>query len=90
LQKNKNIWGNLQKLKLLTGKEIENMARKYRRLSYEDREKIEMMCREGKKTAEIANSLGTHRTTIYLELKRGGAGNGKRLNYSAEQAQKQI
>jgi IS30 family transposase len=66
------------------------VARKYKRLSYEDRRRIESMCREGRTTDEIAATIGTHRATIYLELKRGGAERGKRANYSAERAQKQI
>ena len=60
------------------GKERGAMARKYKRLSYEDRKKIEAMCKAG------------NRGTLYRELQRGGAENGKRQQYSAELAQRAI
>lgn len=44
------------------------MARKYKRLSYEDRKTIEEMCRNGKKADEIAAAMDVHRATIYHEL----------------------
>lgn len=46
------------------------MARKYKRLSYEDRKTIEEMCRNGKKADEIAAAMDVHRATIYHELQR--------------------
>lgn len=66
------------------------MARTFKRLKYEDRKKIEIMCREGKNVSELAQEMGVHRATIYHELNRGGAGNGKRMLYSAEVAQRAI
>lgn len=36
------------------------MARKYKRLSYEDRKTIEEMCRNGKKADEIAAAMDVH------------------------------
>nr|UWG00954.1 MAG: hypothetical protein [Bacteriophage sp.] len=66
------------------------MARKYKRLSYEDRKTIEEMCRNGKKADEIAAAMDVHRATIYHELQRGGAGGGNRQQYSADMAQRAI
>ena len=66
------------------------MARKYKRLSYEDRKKIEVMCRTGCNVEAIAEAVGVHRGTLYRELQRGGAENGKRQQYSAELAQRAI
>lgn len=66
------------------------MARKYKRLSYEDRRTIEAMCRSGKKADEIAAALDVHRATVYHELQRGGAGGGNRKQYSADMAQRAI
>lgn len=66
------------------------MARKYKRLSYEDRRTIEAMCRSGKKADEIAAALDVHRATVYHELQRGGAGHGRRQQYSADMAQRAI
>ena len=64
------------------------MARKYKRLNYEDRKAIEAMCKQGKRAEEIAEAMDVHRATIYHELKRGGAENGNRKQYSADMAQK--
>ena len=66
------------------------MARKYKRLSYEDRQTIEAMCRDGKKADEIAEAMSVHRATIYHELQRGGAGGGNRQQYNADAAQRAI
>lgn len=66
------------------------MARKYKRLSYEDRKTIEAMCRSGKKADEMAELLDVHRATVYHELQRGGAGGGKRKQYNADVAQRAI
>lgn len=49
------------------------MARKYKRLRYEDRQTIERLCKNGSSVKAIAESLGTHRDTIYRELHRCGA-----------------
>lgn len=66
------------------------MARKYKRLSYADRKTIEAMCKSGKRAVEIAEAMGVHRATIYTELERGGAGHGRRQQYSADAAQRAI
>lgn len=66
------------------------MARKFKKLNYEDRKKIEAMCKENVKVIEMAKEMGVHRATIYHELTRGGAANGKRKLYSAEVAQRAI
>ena len=66
------------------------MARKYKRLNYEDRKAIEAMCKQGKRAEEIAEAMDVHRATIYHELKRGGAENGNRKQYSADMALKAI
>ena len=66
------------------------MARNYKRLNYNDRKKIEEMCKAGVKTAEIAKKMNVHRATIYHELARGGASNGNRQQYSADEAQRNI
>lgn len=63
------------------------MARKYKRLKYEDRQTIERMSRNGSSILEIAETLGVHRDTIYKELARCGA---TQLTYSAEAAQKAV
>ncbi len=47
--------------------------RKYKRLHFEDRQKIEEMQAAGSSVKEIADELGTHRDTIYREFKRCGA-----------------
>lgn len=71
-------------------KENGSVARKYKRLSYEDRKEIEAMCKAGKKADEIAEAMGVHRATVYHELARGGAEKGKRQQYSADMAQRAI
>ena len=43
------------------------MARKYKRLNYEDRKAIEAMCKQGKRAEEIAEAMDVHRATIYHE-----------------------
>ncbi len=63
------------------------MARKYKRLRYEDRQTIERMLRAGSSVVVIAGALGVHRDTIYKELYRSGT---DQHTYSAEQAQKTI
>ncbi len=63
------------------------MARKYKRLRYEDRQVIEKMSREGSRVIDIANALGVHRDTIYKEYTRCGA---TADTYSAEKAQETL
>lgn len=64
-----------------------------RRLTLEDRKKIEDRWLAGDSIADIAACVGAHCSTIYLEMKRGDTGkmdrNG-RGGYSAELAQKAI
>lgn len=54
------------------------------RLTYEDRKQIEKMHKKGERISKIADVLGFHRATIYLELKRGGT------PYRADIAQRNI
>ena len=63
------------------------MARKYKRLRYEDRQVIEKMSREGSRVIDIANALGVHRDTIYKEYTRCGA---TADTYNAEKAQETL
>ena len=49
------------------------MARKYKRLRYEDRQVIEEMSRAGSRVVDIATTLGVHRDTIYKEYARCSA-----------------
>lgn len=63
------------------------VARKYKRLRYEDRQVIEKMSREGSRVIDIANALGVHRDTIYKEYTRCGA---TADTYSAEKAQETL
>ncbi len=60
------------------------MARKYKRLRYEDRQTIEKMLKAGDSVIEIAAAVGTHRDTIYKEIKRSGT---DELTYTADVAQ---
>jgi IS30 family transposase len=54
------------------------------RLTYKDRKQIEKMYKKGERISKIADVLGFHRATIYLELKRGGT------PYRADIAQRNI
>lgn len=60
------------------------MARKYRRLRYEDRQTIEKMLKTGNSVVVIAKELGVHRDTIYKELTRSGT---DQHTYTADVAQ---
>ncbi|NCC42475.1 MAG: helix-turn-helix domain containing protein [Clostridia bacterium] len=62
------------------------MKRKYKRLTYADRQTIEKMCKSGDKPKTIANAVGVHVATIYHEYERGGKGQ----QYNADTAQKAI
>lgn len=53
----------------------------YKRISYEDRKKIEELARSGTDVMTIASNIGVHYNTIRRELIRGGN------PYSAETAQ---
>ncbi len=63
------------------------MARKYRRLRYEDRKTIETMLKDGRKIEKIAEELGVHRSTIYKEFKRSGT---DERTYTADVAQETL
>lgn len=56
----------------------------YKRLTFEDRKKIESLDREGKTVDEMALAIGVHTATVYRELTRGG------MPYRAEVAQHSI
>lgn len=60
------------------------MARKYKRLRYEDRQTIEKMLKAGDSIIEIAAAVGVHRDTIYKEFKRSGM---DERTYTADVAQ---
>lgn len=66
------------------------MARRYKKLSYTDRLRIQEMCAEGVKPKDIAEKIGVHRATLYTELSRGGAAGGNIRAYRADVAQKAI
>ncbi len=55
-----------------------------KRLRYEDRKIIEQMINGGSRVEEIADKIGVHKATIYMELRRCG---GK---YTADAAQQTI
>jgi IS30 family transposase len=63
------------------------MARKYKRLRYEDRQTIETMLKSGEDIVEIAKAIGVHRDTIYKEITRSGADQN---TYTADMAQMKI
>lgn len=62
------------------------MARKYKRIRYDDRLVIEKMAKQGKSVIEIAKALGVTRHGIYDEFERCGG----RDSYSALDAQKSL
>lgn len=63
------------------------VARKYKRLRYEDRKTLEKMLRAGDSVAEAAGVLGVHRDTIYKEFARSGT---DQHTYSADAGQRAI
>lgn len=63
------------------------VARKYKRLRYEDRQTIEKMLKDHNSVAEIAGVLGVHRDTIYKEFDRSGT---DKRTYSADAGQRAI
>ena len=66
------------------------MAGRYKYLTFEDRQKIEVWHARGDRPLEIAARLGVHTATIYNELKRGYVGeldSTQREIYKAERAQ---
>lgn len=63
------------------------MARKYKKMRYADRLKIEEMCRAKKSVIQIAETTGVCRDAIYKEFARSGM---TRETYNAELAQQSI
>lgn len=63
------------------------MARKYKRLRYEDRQTIEKMLKAGDSVIVIAGALGVHRDTIYKEFARSGT---DQHTYNADAGQRAI
>ena len=64
--------------------------RRFQRLKYTDRKKIEEMYLCEMTTQEISDKIKKNRATIYYELSRGYTGNldkNKRPEYSADLAQ---
>lgn len=62
------------------------MARKYKKLTYQDRLYLQSEHEKGVPVTKIADELKVHRQTIYREIARGTL----RGKYDAEYAQKQI
>ena len=60
------------------------MARRYKRLTFKDRQTIEACLKEGYGPKELATKLGICIATVYREIARGGE------PYSAITAQKRI
>jgi len=63
---------------------MERPRKPYKRLKFEDRQKIEKLNSEGRTVDEMALIIGVNSTTMYRELERGGN------PYSAEAAQMSI
>lgn len=63
---------------------IKRPRKAYKRLTYDDRRKIESMNAQGKTVDEMALAIGVHSATMYRELQRGGE------PYRAEVAQHSI
>ncbi len=59
----------------------------YRQLTLEQRYQIATLFAMRKTTTEIANAVGTHRTTVYRELRRNGRDGLHKRNYTALAAQ---
>lgn len=69
-----------------TGKEGSG-TRKYKRIRYEDRVKMEQLLKEGKKVTEVADILGVSRSAIHFEFRRSGT---DRTSYTADIGQKSL
>ena len=50
----------------------ERRRKPYKRIMYEDRQRIEKLYSEGKTTDEMALIIGVNSSTMFRELKRGG------------------
>ncbi len=64
------------------------MRKQYKKLTYSDRKKIEIMLKDGATPKELARETGVHIATIYRELERGKA--ETEGIYSAELAQQTL
>lgn len=65
------------------------MARKLRRLTYEDRLILENMLKQDTPLVKIAEEVGVTRQCIYKELQRNGKLENRR-NYNSDEAQKRL
>lgn len=61
--------------------------RKYKRLTYSDRQEMEKMTKVGSNPTQIATAIGISVPTVYRELKRGRATAQNIGSYSADAAQ---
>lgn len=66
------------------------MARRYKRLAFADRQRIEEMFNSGMNEKAIAAEVGVHIATIYRELERGKTIVADSVRYSADTAQRAI
>lgn len=66
--------------------------KKYKALSYNDRNQLKVMYEHGESPSDIAAELGVHTATIYRELQRGYTGQIKSFvpEYSADVAQSKV
>lgn len=64
-----------------------SMARKYKKMRFADRVKIEEMCKANKSVIQIAETTGVCRDAIYKEFARAGM---TRETYNATVAQQSI
>ena len=64
------------------------VRKQYKKLTYSDRKKIEIMLKAGATPKELARETGVHIATIYRELERGKA--EAEGAYSAELAQQTL
>lgn len=63
------------------------MRKRYKKLTYADRQKIERMVAQGQKPKDMANATDVSSQTIYRELQRGKDKDGK---YKAQIAQQSL
>lgn len=64
--------------------------RKYKKITYDERKKIEQLYNNGLSPADIAMEIGVHISTMYRELGKGGDGTldcNARCKYSADLAE---
>lgn len=61
--------------------------KRYKKLTYADRQTIERMSGQGEAVKAIASATGVHIATIYREMQRGSGEDG---HYKAELAQQAL